>query len=953
MSRALTTLLAFLATAATTLGQLTYVDATDGPTGNTTLADGSPLIATDTTGSTTWRQRDDATFGSSTSVFEGVDPSPEIKTTLTGLTPGASYRIRVHFWDPQSTAEDWSIRARLATTTYSTYAREAAAVAGSIATPLANTLTYATPPTTFGPHSGREMLAADIGTTTADAQGRIEIFIDDLPSTLTNLRTWYDGISHETTAPPPPSDDIVYTDASLSNTTRHDGQPLAPAPQGTPTPDDNWELRLFGNNATVFESNADGPEDAPLLKTTLTGLTPLADYILYAYFWSDGRDWRLKATTRLTANTIPTQPLSHFASTGNAGRTATLAPPSIPADFATQPLITEGNRTLRQAPLGKFTSDSAGNLSVFIDDLALANEANRTWYDGIGHKPALTLAPTADEDNDGLTNAAEATANTDPYLPDSDGDSHTDAEELTAGSDPLDPDSTPPLPGNAIAIAPDGAWTWFNDERAIFHQGSLFAGYVLADGRYGVTRYDPATNTLHPMILSTAASRQQDDHNNPSLTILPDGRLLALYAKHVAGPVFYQRTSLVPLPSSNADWGPEITHTVPASNTYNNTYRLTAESNRIYNFHRSINFNPSLTISEDLGATWLPTTHFISIGTGGIRPYPRYCSNHTDRIDLIYTEGHPRDFNNSIYHLFYQNGAFRKTDGTTVKSAANLPLIHQNGEHGSFVYTYSAQPWGPGQGPDDWIPSARAWTWDVHYGSDGNPVCVFQVQLDNVTGTGWNHDRIYYYYARWTGTQWQKRFIAHAGRPLYSGEDDYAGGITIDPSNPSVIYLSSNAANPFNLTDLTNVPLRPNDRYELWRGTTADGGLTFTWEPITIDSPADNLRPIVPENHGYDRALLWFHGTYTTYTNYNTQVFALLENRPVIRDFQISQGNATLTWTSSPGRRYRIRASADLSSFPIETGPLIPSQGPQTQHTFPIPPTLQTNPKAFFRIEEQ
>ena len=38
--------------------QLTYLDAVDGSNGNTTLSNGAVLDATDTTGATTWRQRD-------------------------------------------------------------------------------------------------------------------------------------------------------------------------------------------------------------------------------------------------------------------------------------------------------------------------------------------------------------------------------------------------------------------------------------------------------------------------------------------------------------------------------------------------------------------------------------------------------------------------------------------------------------------------------------------------------------------------------------------------------------------------------------------------------------------------------------------------------------------------------------------------------------------------------
>ncbi|MEP6662479.1 MAG: LamG-like jellyroll fold domain-containing protein, partial [Verrucomicrobiota bacterium] len=183
-----------------------------------------------------------------------------------------------------------------------------------------------------------------------------------------------------------------------------------------------------------------------------------------------------------------------------------------------------------------------------------------------------------------------------------------------------------------------------------------------------------------------------------------------------------------------------------------------------------------------------------------------------------------------------------------------------------------------------------AWCWETAYQSNGAPVCAFTVQRDQVTGANWFDDRIYYYYARWTGTIWQKRFIAHAGRPLYQSEDDYAGGICLDPNNANTIYISSNAQNPFDLSSTTTVPLRSSQRYELYRGTTSDGGLTFSWTQITTNSAVDNLRPYIPRGQSVTNpAVIWFRGTYNTYTSYTCEVVGLFPDPiPVPQPIELS-----------------------------------------------------------------
>jgi autotransporter-associated beta strand protein len=308
--------------------------------------------------------------------------------------------------------------------------------------------------------------------------------------------------------------------------------------------------------------------------------------------------------------------------------------------------------------------------------------------------------------------------------------------------------------------------------------------------------------------------------------------------------------------------------------TYANPFQLSAEGGRIYDFCRNQNYNPTVLTSTDGGATWSNPRIVIQTGTGGTRPYVKYCSDYNSRIDFIYTDAHPDNQPTSLYHLYYQNGAFNQTDGTFLKKFSDLPILHDSGERGTVIYQYNTAAQSD---PNQWIPTGRAWCWDIANQSNDFPACVFSVKVDNVTGNSWDDARIYYYYARWTGTNWQKRFIAQAGRPLYNGQPDYAGGICLDPQEPNTIYISTDAANPFDLNTTTDVPLGAH--YELWRGVTTDGGLTFNWQTVTANSSVDNLRPYVPRVNGGEPCVLWFRGIYSSYTSFNTEIVGLFTTK--------------------------------------------------------------------------
>src|SRR5262249_8040295 len=66
--------------------------------------------------------------------------------------------------------------------------------------------------------------------------------------------------------------------------------------------------------------------------------------------------------------------------------------------------------------------------------------------------------------------------------------------------------------------------------------------------------------------------------------------------------------------------------------------------------------------------------------------------------------------------------------------------------------------------------------------------------------------------------------------------------------------------------------------FEIYKGVTTDGGLSFAWSAVTTNSGVDNLRPYVPRNRQGIPALLWFRGSYPTFTSFTTSVVGLFTN---------------------------------------------------------------------------
>lgn len=474
--------------------------------------------------------------------------------------------------------------------------------------------------------------------------------------------------------------------------------------------------------------------------------------------------------------------------------------------------------------------------------------------------------------------------------------------------------------GPLFQLNDNGAWSWFEDERAIVDPNAGSAGKIIfssvanASGVGGasrnadveVTSYDLATAAITRFTL--ADNLEADDHDSAALLKLPDGRYLSSYSKHSTNNILHWRVSTSP--GSVSAWDPESTYAESGGTTYSNLAYLSA-SGDVFDFHRVAGavggYDPHYLkwdLSTQPGFSYGGRLLTGPEGNSGSsdRPYVRYTSNGVDRIDFITTDAHPRNqLSNSVYHGYIRyegsdNYGVYKSDGTRLGdlSEATTSPYHASDFTPLLV--------GDTVAPSNGLLMTRGWTTDVQLDSLGKPYAVFTARVDD------NASDHRFFYARYTNTGWTVDELAKAGGFLYSGENDYTGLVALDPSDPNRLFVSSN------IDPRTQATL---PHYEIFEGRTSDGGANWTWDAITANSTMDNLRPIVPRWDDDHTALLWLRGSYSSYTSYDLSVVGLTNIVPlgtlVFGDLNGDHLVDLLDWN-----QYVQGLQADVSGLPPE-----------------------------------
>lgn len=497
------------------------------------------------------------------------------------------------------------------------------------------------------------------------------------------------------------------------------------------------------------------------------------------------------------------------------------------------------------------------------------------------------VTTTATAGSSSTTGSTTVTSTTSAGTTEGTGGSSTTGSSTTDGgtTGPMTCPYTPPedpatfpdgwTAGELTTFNENGGWTWYNDERVVVdaEAGKIIvssarssASSQSADTNIDAVIHDIETGTNDKMALGSLS--YSDDHNNGGIVIKAPGEYFVAWAHHNVDCNTYWRNY------GDGTWGQQVTHSWGPQGcpwnesdvTYNNPWKMSSE-NRYYNFIRSVNTSPNFLISEDEGQTWTYGGRLTASPQQGYNAgYYKYWGNGVDRIDFFATEAHPRDADTSVYHGYIQG---EKTyDSAGMEVDGNL-LDAEAPEIVEFTKVFGAHEMLNG------VALNALWNLDVARYDDGTIGVLWQ---GRVGGRGKDNTNPQHRlaYSRFDGTQWKSTYLVRGGRTLYRNqsdwwEEDYLGGGALDPDDPHVIYVSTPIDPRDDTTDL--------GMHEIWKGVTCDDGATFTWTPITMNSPNENLRPVVPKWNAQNSAVLWFRGNYQTAQMYSAQVLGIISQR--------------------------------------------------------------------------
>lgn len=455
--------------------------------------------------------------------------------------------------------------------------------------------------------------------------------------------------------------------------------------------------------------------------------------------------------------------------------------------------------------------------------------------------------------------------------------------------------------GKGYEISPEGAWCWFADPRAIRHDNPqkkinrTYVGYIDVHGNIKAMQYDFLKNEQVEVLIRSWF--QPDDHNNPTFLVLPDDRVMVFYSRHTDERCFYYRISRKP--GDLTTLGKEKRLETDHNTTYPSPFILADDPEHIYLCWRGLKWHPTvakLSLPDSNDEVKFIKGPYQIVQSTGSRPYAKYVSDGKDRIYMAYTTGHP---DNESPNFLYFNYLDIRTMTLHDMKGARLAYLEQGpfpvNKSDGYVEQF------PSTVVDN--PQERDWVWQVATGKQGAPVIAFvRISEDKKS-----HE---YYYGKWTGTSWQKTFLAKGGGHFHQTDNlemCYSGGMAIDPDNVNEVYCS--------------VPVegRHGRVYELMKYRLDDAGNIVSAEAVTRDSEKNNVRPyLIQGSAKTPLRLTWMYGDYYDWIvssvrpGYPTAIYSDFKGmRSAEHPGKVSRGTV---FEGRPGKKFTISLDVEADT---------------------------------------
>ncbi|MCH5187946.1 MAG: BNR-4 repeat-containing protein [Oscillospiraceae bacterium] len=361
----------------------------------------------------------------------------------------------------------------------------------------------------------------------------------------------------------------------------------------------------------------------------------------------------------------------------------------------------------------------------------------------------------------------------------------------------VEPSGTHIQPGDELAKRYQGETEDINGKPVIytsnggykFRHDRTYMGWVEDDGDIVVAQYDHETDEYKRVVIHEKL--ESDDHNNPAVVVLPDGRIMAVYSMHTNEPYMYFRVTKNP--EDISEWNAEqFYHGTGANATYPTVFMVhddegTEGNDVIYIGWRGVNWMPTFAkfdMPDENGEFPIKSngdgiqprmeqTQFVNTTFGysswnnyadapnaytdggatdnGRRPYTKYDYDF-DRnlIYITFTASHPdNDIRNHIFYIYLnvddqglytakdnylqplpkENASEYKDQGAKGTSGQwGVVTAKLVDDYPELVVFNASEQTGEAFSPKNAKAERRGWTWDIIHNEKGEP-CVVYVDI--------------------------------------------------------------------------------------------------------------------------------------------------------------------------------------------------------------------------------